>query len=635
MPSRVQASPCPASRSCSCSAERPGGERGRVDPVDRLVVLAGHRQLGRRLPDGERLVVPPGGAAGGPARRRTRTGPARRRRAARRTRPASGSPSRRSRSASAGRPERLDRQPGQERRRPPRRAPPGRRGRPARRRTCRRRCRPGSPPAHDLGDVLDEPLGRRLLAAVVTAGPRAATAQAPGRTTSTPATSSSTAATTGSNARASRPGSCSTTVSCGQRPCASRLRSPRRTPSARARSEQASTRLACSTATGPVAGTPSTISAAITGQSGHHSSRVRAGVPVTPDRPGRAAAAGSAHCRRHRSAGSTRVELVGRGSQTLISLGRAAAPRPRAETVTSRRRSRPRPCPSPSHDSTDHLQRHVARRPTGRTGRARCRAAGPGRPAGWRPRRSDRGRHGGDHDVHPVDQRGDHGGPLGAGVRHQGQPVQGDAQPRPPRPPRASAARPRRTRSRPGTPRRAAPAAARCRRCAGAGRRRPRWCCPGAGPVGQQPVSSGSTGSTRWPPTGSGALAGRTRSASAAEPTTMRPAIGPTPPSLLWIRSGPARRDRRPPGSPRGAVVARRAQAARPSRAGWWATPSATSTTATNCSAARSRSSASRALTTRGMPASAAARLAGAGGEEPGPLVELRSDGDRAGPRRW
>ncbi|WCN84846.1 hypothetical protein [Micromonospora sp. LH3U1] len=65
------------------------------------------------------------------------------------------------------------------------------------------------------------------------------------------------------------------------------MRSPRRTPSARARSEQATTRLACSTATGPVAGTPSTISAASTGQSGHHSSRARAGEPVTAAHPGR------------------------------------------------------------------------------------------------------------------------------------------------------------------------------------------------------------------------------------------------------------------------------------------------------------------------------------------------------------
>jgi hypothetical protein len=70
--------------------------------------------------------------------------------------------------------------------------------------------------------------------------------------------------------------SCSTTVSCGQRPCASRLRSPRRTPSTRAAGEQESTRLAYSTATGPCAQIPSMTSAAITGQSGHQTAIVRA-----------------------------------------------------------------------------------------------------------------------------------------------------------------------------------------------------------------------------------------------------------------------------------------------------------------------------------------------------------------------
>ena len=51
---------------------------------------------------------------------------------------------------------------------------------------------------------------------------------------------------------------------CGQRACASRLRSPRRTPSARAAAEQAMTRLAASTATG------CTASNAVDDPGGHH-----------------------------------------------------------------------------------------------------------------------------------------------------------------------------------------------------------------------------------------------------------------------------------------------------------------------------------------------------------------------------
>ena len=78
----------------------------------------------------------------------------------------------------------------------------------------------------------------------------------PARPTSTRGVKASTAATTGSKARASRPGSCSMTTSSGQRPCASLRRRPITTPSWRAASEQAITRLAATTATGSEAGGP-------------------------------------------------------------------------------------------------------------------------------------------------------------------------------------------------------------------------------------------------------------------------------------------------------------------------------------------------------------------------------------------
>ena len=152
--------------------------------------------------------------------------------------------------------------------------------------------------------------------------------------------------------------------------------------------------------------------------------------------------------------------------------------------------------------------------------------------------------------------------------------------------------------------------------------------------LGSRPVSSGATGSTRWPPAGSGALAGRTSSARAAEPTTMRPAIGPTP------RRVAAGTDHGPctpvtPDRPAGAVQAAGVRTAgirrrRPSSAGWCA-------------------SAERGLHHRhelfggaeqvvGLPGAdhpgdaglGGGPLAGAGGEEAGPLVELGGDGGRA-----
>src|SRR5207248_6875008 len=102
-------------------------------------------------------------------------------------------------------------------------------------------------------------------------GPRVATAQTPGRTISTRGQNASTDATTGSKARASPSGSWATSCSPGQRASAWRRRNPRRTPPARAAAEHATTRLANSTATGSSAENP----AAVTGQSGHHRTKVR------------------------------------------------------------------------------------------------------------------------------------------------------------------------------------------------------------------------------------------------------------------------------------------------------------------------------------------------------------------------
>src|SRR6185312_10326367 len=113
------------------------------------------------------------------------------------------------------------------------------------------------------------------------AGPRAATAQTPGRITSTPGASSATAATTGSNARASRAGSGGSTTSRGQRDWASRRRRPRRTPSARAAGVVETTWLAKTTAAGiwsaPSGSTPAADIALRTGQSGQRTTTVRTG----------------------------------------------------------------------------------------------------------------------------------------------------------------------------------------------------------------------------------------------------------------------------------------------------------------------------------------------------------------------
>src|SRR4029077_19952508 len=61
----------------------------------------------------------------------------------------------------------------------------------------------------------------------------------------------------------------------GHRPAASRRRSPRRTPAARAADEQAITRLAKVTATGAVADKPAADAAATAGQSMHQIASTR------------------------------------------------------------------------------------------------------------------------------------------------------------------------------------------------------------------------------------------------------------------------------------------------------------------------------------------------------------------------
>ncbi len=108
------------------------------------------------------------------------------------------------------------------------------------------------------------------------AAPRAGNAHSPGRSTSTQGVSASTATSTGSKARASLAGSWASSSRPGQRVCASRRRRPGRTPSSLAAGEQATTRLAWTTATWPAGGAP----AATTGQSGHQTTSMR-GIVVT------------------------------------------------------------------------------------------------------------------------------------------------------------------------------------------------------------------------------------------------------------------------------------------------------------------------------------------------------------------
>ena len=72
------------------------------------------------------------------------------------------------------------------------------------------------------------------------------------------------------------------------------------------------------------------------------------------------------------------------------------------------------------------LQRHVRAVPPPVGHQNAAPLPGPGnKPAG------DGGgnlpRHGNDDNIHPIDERGDHGGPLGAGIGHKRKPIQSDA----------------------------------------------------------------------------------------------------------------------------------------------------------------------------------------------------------------
>jgi hypothetical protein len=251
----------------------------------------------------------------------------------------------------------------------------------------------GEDPVRDAGlrlhpagerDLLDQPLGGPRLVAVVARRPRAGSATAPGRTTSTPGATSSTATTTGSYARASRSGSWASTVNCGHRPCASRLRSPRRTPSARAASEQATTRLAARIARG-VHVHPSTMPAAITGQSGVHSRRVR----TPPLRRVLVARARTPRPRPPRSRPSRpRARRLGREGEPGPpgQRGRAAAGGRHVQLPT---RNRPRPRPRPRQSTTGHREGQVhALPPPVRHEHAAPLTGAGGQPA--RHRRADR-----------------------------------------------------------------------------------------------------------------------------------------------------------------------------------------------------------------------------------------------------
>ena len=219
------------------------------------------------------------------------------------------------------------------------------------------------------------------------------------------------------------------------------------------------------------------------------------GVPVTAStdqrRSGAAGPAQLVDGHHRRGYGHAGVSSSAAGSQTVISLGRAAAPAAArrdgdlpggaAGPGPGRARARRRGPPAASG----------RRRPTGRTGRARCRAAGPGRPAGWRPRRRPRPGTAVTTMSTPSISAATTVGPLGPGIRHQGQPVQRDAQPRRRRPRRASAGRPRRTTSRPGRPRRAGPAQRGATAAPGLAGGDRDGAAPAQAPAGQQPAQLG------------------------------------------------------------------------------------------------------------------------------------------------
>ena len=89
-----------------------------------------------------------------------------------------------------------------------------------------------------------------------------------------------------------------------------------------------------------------------------------------------------------RVAGVEPVRAVRPGIHMVISLGRAAAPRPRASDGDLAAAQAAAAGAEPLPPAVDDLQGHVRAGPPRRTASARCPAAGPGRRAGWRWRRT-------------------------------------------------------------------------------------------------------------------------------------------------------------------------------------------------------------------------------------------------------
>ena len=247
--------------------------------------------------------------------------------------------------------------------------------------------------------------------------------------------SRSTATSTGSKARASRAGSWASSSSSGQRPWASRRRRPGRTPSARAAAEQATTRLAWTTAVRLSGGAP----AATTGQSGHQTTTMRgiadhpvsasgvrpspAGASPSPARAGRLGPPTRSATGGHEGDGAARGREpeedpafagggAAAGDEDLDLAGLEAAVA-LAEAL-----------PGAGGDG----QAQVGRLGPGAEGDEDGTAlAGPGgEAAGLGGREPGRGAD--EHDVDRVQEGGHHGRPgPGAGGGDQGQALQGDA----------------------------------------------------------------------------------------------------------------------------------------------------------------------------------------------------------------
>ena len=222
-----------------------------------------------------------------------------------------------------------------------------------------------------------------------------------------------------------RAGSWASSSSSGQRPWASRRRRPGRIPSARAASEQATTRLAWTTAVRLSGGAP----AAATGRSGHQTTTIRDIAAHPTSASGGRPSPGGTGADPAWVAGSMRVMVPsGDGSQRRNRRSRVAAPRP--EMLTSAWRGSEvavalaEALPGAGGDG----QAQVGRLGPGADGdQDRSALAGPGREAVGLPG-GEAGRGADEHDVDRVQEGGDHGRPgPGAGGRDQGEALEGDA----------------------------------------------------------------------------------------------------------------------------------------------------------------------------------------------------------------